>query len=101
MRFLSISAFGMAAVLGLAAIGAGDANAVPSRGTPGVTRAAVVAGPGRVGARNMRGIRNARASVAWRSGWNRRGNWRRARGAVACRTIWVNGVRVRRCRSVW
>jgi hypothetical protein len=98
MRLLSIPALGVAAVLAIAAVHIGDANAVPGRGGTAVTTRTAVATSGRhAGMRNARGsIRNARGSVAWRGR-----SWRGARGAVVCRTVWANGVRSRRCRAAW
>jgi hypothetical protein len=90
MRLSSITALGIAAFLGIMAVDPPDANAqvrgrtvVSSpRGTAVISRR-----PGRVTV-----VKRPR-HLAMR-GWR----WRGARGAVICRTVIVNGVRVRRCR---
>ncbi len=89
MRLSLLAPLGIAAFLGIVAIGAPDANAQARgstvvstpRGTTVVTR------------------RPRRAAFIRRM--NRRlalARLRGARGAVICRTAVVNGVRVRRCR---
>ncbi len=80
MRLSLFASLGIAAFLGVMAIDPPDANALARgttivsspRGTTVITRR-----PRRLGL--LRGIRGAR-------------------GAVICRTVIVNGVRVRRCR---
>jgi hypothetical protein len=89
MRLSLLAALGIAAFLGIAAIGTPDANA-QVRGTivSSPRGAAVVTRRPRRVAIVRRGPR--RLALVSRL--------RGARGAAICRTVIVNGVRVRRCR---
>lgn len=99
MRLSLLGSLSIAAVLGIMALDASDANALVRRSTTVVT---TPGGPGMITRRSSRvGFartwRGARGAVGWR-------RWRGARGAVIvhpgirrCRTVFVNGVRVRRC----
>jgi len=93
MRLSSIAALGVAALLGFSAVSGDDASAFPRR-SMGMGRTTMVGG--RHMAMRGSGLRGARGAVVWRRGGIRRGGfgWR---GAVACRTVWVNGIRMRRC----
>lgn len=97
MRLSSIAALGVVALLGFSAVSNDDASAFPRRGM-GMGHA------GMVGGRRMAmrgGMRGARGAAMWRGrrgfrrGFAGRGfGWR---GGVVCRTVWVNGIPVRRC----
>jgi hypothetical protein len=84
MRLSLIPALGIAAFLGTMAVDNPDANALARRTIVSNPRGTVVVTkrPGRVA---MRGFRRARGAVIV------------SRPGRACRTVIVNGVRVRRC----
>lgn len=88
MRLYVLAALGIAASLGIMAIDAPDANALARSTT-------VVSGPrGTAVVSRSRGMRSA-AIVRGARGT---AVVSRPRGAAVCRSVIVNGVRVRRCR---
>lgn len=102
MRLSLVTALGIAAFLGIVAIDAPDANAQARRAgiAGGANRTAFVAGRAHRAAFVRGGRRTAFVGRRGRVAFATRG-LRGARGAVVCRTVWVNGVRVRRCGAIW
>jgi hypothetical protein len=83
MRLSLITALGIAAFLGIVAVDTPNANAV--------ARSTTIAGGA---SRTAFAARRTHRVAVMRRGL------RGARGAVACRTTIVNGVRVRRCAGI-
>lgn len=124
-RLSSLTALGLAAVLGFAAVGSGDVNAAARKDgnaayrKDGKHHAGYRAGYGRdanaAPRRNAYGaaprkvvthttvvehpVMGAHGAVTWHHHrpWRRRWGWRGARGSVTCHDVWVNGIRERHC----